>query len=442
MIVERVFATLRYVVTTRWAKAFLGGTGIGFLNARVTSSVMSATVTSQKAFAESRSLLDELISSVTTGGRKQRLRILERVTDLFAAGSRNYSHDQIALFDDVLQQLSADIEVEARARLSHQLATIENAPPKLVRSLAFDDEIRVAEPILVHSQQLTDDDLIENATVKSQDHLFAIAQRLKLSPIVTDVLVDRGGQRVIHKVVKNKGARFSLAGYGKLTNRARHDRKLTLALGERSDIPRQYFLKLLEAASSTVRARLEAANPHMVEAIRDTIDDVATAMQRDVRKMSRAHTIAVREAKRRFNVRPITEASVHGPAHAQDFEKTAVALARLGVLPLDLVERALIDEGEDMLLLLAKAAGCSWTTARELLLMYAASRNLQPDEITQAFERYKKLSQETARNIVSFHERRLRLREAQKTHGQKTNKEPAADDGDITTVLSPSLAPL
>ena len=86
---------------------------------------------------------------------------------------------------------------------------------------------------------------------------------------MTDVLVERGDQRVVHKVVKNKGARFSLAGFGKLTTRARYDRKLTLALGERSDLPRQYFLKLLEAASSKVRAKLEASNPELVAAIRD-----------------------------------------------------------------------------------------------------------------------------------------------------------------------------
>ena len=407
---------------------------------------MSAAATSQKAqaLAESRSLLDDLITSVAAGSGRQRLRILERVADLFAAGSRNYTHDQIGLFDDVLQKLSADIEVEARARLARQLAEMDGAPPKLIRSLAFDDEIQIAGPVLTHSPQLSDDDLVENATTKSQDHLFAIAQRLKLSEVVTDVLVDRGDERVVHRVVKNKGARFSLAGYGKLTNRARYDRKLTLALGERSDIPRQYFLKLLEAASATVRARLEVANPQMIAAIRDTVDDVATEMQREARKTSRAHTSAVREAKRRFNVRPITEASVHGPAHAQEFEKTAVALARLGVLPLDLVERALLDQGEDMLLLLAKAAGCSWTTARELLLMYVANRGMQPDEITQAFERYRKLSPETARNIVSFHERRMKQRDAQKKtlQGLRATKSLIVEDDDIVAIPSPSIAPI
>ena len=408
---------------------------------------MSAAATSHQTdvLADSRSLLDELISPLATASTKHRLRIIDRVTDLFAAGSRSYSHDQIALFDDVLRQLCADIEVTARAKLAQRLVGLGSAPPRLVRSFAFDDAIEVAEPVLIHSEQLSDDDLVENATTKSQAHLFAIAQRLKLSETVTDVLVDRGDERVVYRVVKNKGARFSLAGYGKLTNRARYDRKLTLALGERSDIPRQYFLKLLEAASSTVRAKLEAINPEAVAAIRDTVDDVATAMQREVRKGSRAHVVAVREAKRRFNVRPITEASVHGPAHAQDFEKTVVALSRLGVFSVDLVERALLDEGEDMVLLLAKAAGCSWTTARELLLMYAANRNLKPDDITRAFERYKKLSQETARNIVMFYERRTRLRvkanSKKKRAPNEEAEEPAIDD-DIVEVPSPPVAPI
>ena len=389
-------------------------------------------------------MLDELISPVASASAKHRLKVIDRITDLFAAGSRSYSYEQISLFDDVLRRLSADIEVKARAKLAQRLAGMGSAPPKLVRSLAFDDEIEVAGPVLVRSEQLSDDDLVENATTKSQEHLLAIAQRLKLSEAVTDVLVDRGDDRVVHKVVRNKGARFSLAGYGKLTSRARYDRRLTLALGERSDLPRQYFLKLLEAASSTVRAKLEAAHPHAVAAIRDTVDDVATKMQREVRKTSQAHVAAVREAKRRFNVRPISEASVHGPAHAQDFEKTVVALSRLGVFSVDLVERALLDEGEDMVLLLAKAAGCSWTTARELLLMYAANRSLKPDDITLAFERYRKLSQQTARNIVAFYERRLKLRAKSKSKGAGKKKEiegPSTDDG-IVVVPSPSLAPI
>jgi uncharacterized protein (DUF2336 family) len=368
--------------------------------------------------AAGQSLIDELVRVTESGDINERLRILQRVTDLFVAGSRGYSGPQIALFDDVLQKLVADIEAKARAKLAGRLAGIDTAPPKLIRALAFDDEIEVAGPVLTHSRQLTDADLVENASTKSQEHLYAIAQRLKLSEQVTDVLVERGDPRVVRKVAGNKGARFSLAGYGKLATRARQDRKLTLILSERGDLPRQYFLKLLESASASVRAKLETDNPHAAREIHDSIDEVATGMQREARESSHEFSTAARSAKRRFRRQPVSEANVHAPAQAQEFERTAVALAKLGCLPIDLVERALLDQGEDMILILAKAAGCSWSTARELLQMYAASRRLQADDFGRLCERYQKLGQETARSIVNFYKKRVELRSQTSAQGE------------------------
>ena len=369
---------------------------------------------------DNQSLIDDLNAALAAGGDRERRRILERVADLFAAGSRGYSSRQIDLFDDVLRKLCTDVEVKARARLARRLAHVDNAPPQLIRSLAFDDAIAVAEPVLIGAQLLTDADLVENATTKSQDHLFAIAQRLKLSERVTDILVERGNRRVINEVAANSGARFSLAGYGKLTHRARRDRTLTMALARRRDLPRQYFLKLLETASASVRAKLEAANPQAVAAIRDTVDEVAAGLQQEVRETSQRYAAALRDANRCFNAQSFTEASVHAPAHAQEFTRTAIALAKLGRFPVDLVERALIDKGEDMILILAKAAGCSWTTVKELLLMYVAERNPRPDELTRTFERYTKLTQEAARQIVDFYGQRVKGRTQDARDGEVT----------------------
>jgi Uncharacterised protein conserved in bacteria (DUF2336) len=371
----------------------------------------AATATAEDSSRnQTQSLIDELNIALASG-ENERKRILERVAELFAAGARGYSGQQIALFDDVLQKLCADIEVKTRARLALRLATIDNAPARLIRLLAFDDAIAVAQPVLTHSQQLNDADLIENATSKSQDHLLAIAKRLKLSERVTDVLLERGDRRVIHKVATNRGARFSLAGYEKLTHCARRDRKLTLALARRRDLPRQYFLRLLESASASVRAKLEAANPEAAAAIRDAVDEVASGLQEEARSVSRRFASALRDANRSFNAQPFTEANVHAPAHAQEFTRTVIALSKLGRFSVDLAERALLDKGEDMILILAKAAGCSWITAKELLLMYAAERNPQPDEMTRTFERYNKLTQEAARQIVDFYGQRVKVRD-------------------------------
>ena len=356
------------------------------------------------------SLIDELNDAISTGGIKKRLEVLERITDLFASGSRGYSSDQIALFDDVLHQLVADVEVKVRARLAERLAHIDASPRGIVRSLAFDDEIAVAGPVLMHSQQLCDADLVENATTKSQEHLLAIAQRLELSDAVTDILVERGDRRVVHKVVQNKGAHISLNGYQKLTTRARRDSRLTSALSRRNDLPRQYFLKLLETASAAVRDKLESDSPEASAAIRSTVDDVATAMQQEVREASHRHAVVVRDAMRRFNVRPFTEANIHAPAENQEFVRTTIVLSKLASFPVDLVERALLDKGEDMILILAKAAGCSWTTARKLLLMHIAERKLQPSDLDRSFSRYSKLTKEAACSVVAFYRRRLTRR--------------------------------
>lgn len=357
-----------------------------------------------------QSLIDQLNAAMATGGEDQRQRILGRITDLFAVGANSYSDEQVALFDDVLQELVAEIEIKARTRLAERLAHIANAPPKVIRQLAFDDEISVAEPVLIHSTQLTDADLVESASTKSQDHLFAISQRLKLSESVTDVLIDRGDRRVVHRVVKNKGAAISLAGYGKLTARASGDQMLTQALGRRSDVPRQFYLKLLETASSEVRGKLESADRRAAAAIRDSVDDVATAMQQESRDVSAGFASALRDANRRFMATQVTEANIHAPARAQEFERTAIALAKLGRLPLDLVERALLDNGEERILIVAKAAGCSWTTTRELLLMHVAGRDLKPRDLENAYHRYEKLTKEAARKIVGDYGLRIKRR--------------------------------
>ena len=93
----------------------------------------TATAVANSSRHETQSLIDELNDVVAAGDASERKRILERVADLFAAGSRGYSSQQVALFDDVLQKLCADIEVKARARLARRFAHIDVAidvPPQ------------------------------------------------------------------------------------------------------------------------------------------------------------------------------------------------------------------------------------------------------------------------------------------------------------------------
>src|ERR1700736_4461056 len=212
---------------------------------------------SSKSVSTSENLLDELQAVLAHGTVARRVETLRRVTDLFIEGAVDFSSEQIGLFDDVFQCLMEHIETSAKALLADRLAPIDTAPPLTIRALAFDDLIEVAAPILSQSERLDDDTLIETARNKSQAHLMAISTRKVLSGAVTDVLVLRGDDEVIHSTVNNPGAEFSERGFTRLVNRAEGDDDLATCIGLRPTIPRHLYLKLLAKASDTVRQRLE-----------------------------------------------------------------------------------------------------------------------------------------------------------------------------------------
>ena len=58
-------------------------------------------------------------------------------------------------------------------------------------------------------RRLRTSDLVEIASTKGQDHLFAISGRTNLPEAVTDVIVDRGERKVIRRLANNESARFS-----------------------------------------------------------------------------------------------------------------------------------------------------------------------------------------------------------------------------------------
>jgi uncharacterized protein (DUF2336 family) len=355
---------------------------------------------------EFSSLIQELDDAIASGTPKKRLKFLTLVTDLFVAGSSRYSTEQISLFDEILLPLTSAIEEKARAKLSRRLATIDNAPARVVRSLAFDDSIAVAGPVLTSSRQLNDSDLVANARTKSQDHLHAISQRSTLSEAVTDILVERGDRRVVHSVTRNSGARFSSIAFTKLVAQAGSDDTLAGLVGARNDIPRHHFLKLLETASASVRTRLEAANPDATDAVRDVVADISNTISGVVRNASQEHATAKAQLGRLRINRKITESDVHAFARLHNFERTAVAFAALGQFPIELVERALLDERPDLALVLARAAECCWSTTKAILLMSASNRTMSPIDLDRAMTEFDNLKIETAQQAVEFYRSR------------------------------------
>jgi uncharacterized protein (DUF2336 family) len=353
-------------------------------------------------------LLDELEAALGSGSNTRRIEMLTRITDLFVGGAPRFSETQIGVFDDVMVRLVNTIEAKARARLSHRLAPIANAPTKVVWMLAFDDDIEVAQPVLAQSERLGERELVANAASKSQQHLVAIAQRRSLSEAVTDVLVERGDRDVVHSVVKNTGARFSDAGFRMLVKRSTGDDALATEVGRRNDIPRPHFLMLLERASNAVRTRLAAENPQAAAAIEGIVAEVTGGIRSDVRNASPDFAIAQVDVERQSRIRRIGEAEIYQYARDRKFEQTAIALSLLCETPIDVVERALLDPGAEIVLILAKVADLSSTTTKALLLLRAADRGMSASDLDRALASFDRLQPETARRVLGFFRTRVK----------------------------------
>eukprot|EP00873_Tetraselmis_striata_P045182 jgi/Tetstr1/465446/TSEL_010130.t1 len=180
--------------------------------------------------------------------------LARNVATLFSFTSETCSDEQIETYDHVLVRLADMVEAQARAFIADRLAKLRRAPENTVRRLA-QDEIVVARPLLERSTVLRDVDLIEIARDCGDDHRMAIATREILSELVTDVLVEEGGDPVKRAVAENAGASLSSFGVSRLLDAASIDEELQLALAERGDLQEAEISRLAELAGERTLLR-------------------------------------------------------------------------------------------------------------------------------------------------------------------------------------------
>jgi uncharacterized protein (DUF2336 family) len=349
-------------------------------------------------------LLDELEAALAFGSHTRRVEMLSRVADLFVNGAPHYCEEQIALFDDVMMRLLDTTDAKTRIELAQRLAPIANAPKNVIHTLALDHAIEVAQAVLSQSEQISDAEIFAFATSQSQQHLAAIAQRKTLSEPLTDVLAERGDRNVVQLAVKNPGARFSDAGLHLLVRRATGDQALAAEMGKRGDI-RQW---LAEKAAHAERARLVADQMNARVVSQEAVGKPADGGSSD-REASLDFTAARAEVERQNRVHPIGDAEIYLYARDRKFAETAAALSLLCDTPFEVVERALLDPGAELVLVLAKAAGLSPATTRVILLLRAADRGISSDAIEQALASFERLQPEAAQRVLSFFRARVKM---------------------------------
>ncbi|QUS39228.1 DUF2336 domain-containing protein [Tardiphaga alba] len=351
----------------------------------------------------STNLLDELQAALAHGNVARRVETLRKVTDLFVDHSVEYSAEQIAVFDDVFQCLIEQLEGCAKTLLAERLGPVAGAPPQVIRTLAFDDLIEVAAPVLSQSDQLDENSLIENARTKSQGHLLAISTRKVLSGAVTDILVERGNDDVVKSTVNNQGAAFSEQGYTRLVQRADGNDEIATCVALRPSIPRHHLLNLIARASSSVRTRLATANPKLAAEVSLAVQQATTRARSARATMSEEAIISHELVRLLFKDGRLDENEVLKFALNKKFDEANAAIACLAHIPVSVAETMMVESSNEGILILSKVANFSWETVKAIINMREALSGLPISDSATDRDTYERLRPSTAQQVLRFH---------------------------------------
>jgi uncharacterized protein (DUF2336 family) len=308
----------------------------------------------------------ELDGAINGRSPARRVEILRQVASLFLSNVDHLDAAQIDVFDDVLVRLIERAEVRTLAELSSELAALALAPRDTVRKLAFHENASVAAPVLRKSARISEQDLIEIAEIRGQEHLLAISGREALSEPLSDLLVMRGDSVVRGTLAQNPGARFSKATYATLVREAERDDSLTEKLGLRQDIPAGLLRDLVTNARSKVRARVLQSVPRdMQESLKAAI---AAAEQTAVRPPKPVdYTESQRKMVELNRAGKLNDQSVNRFAVKHEYVNVIAALSFLTTVPIEAIERLVGNAQLDGLIVACKAARLNWSTTTMIM---------------------------------------------------------------------------
>ena len=102
----------------------------------------------------------------------------------------------------------------------------------------------------------------------------------------------------------------------------------------------------------------------------------------------------------------MNENSILEYARSHKIEEATVGLSLLCSLPVDVVERALVDSNREMTLILAKALDFAWETAMSLLFLGAQDHRISARDLDGMREEFARLNHETSRSVLKFYQSR------------------------------------
>lgn len=325
------------------------------------------------------------------------------IGNLVDDNARQLTTHELALMNDILKRLIQDVARPIRKTLAAKLAKSHNAPREVVEVLANDD-FDIASPILLKSDLLSDDALIEIIHHRTQAHRLAIAMRRSVSFQVSDALVATNATDVIRTLLQNHGAQISQSTMAYLVEQSRAVDEFQEPLLRRNDLEATLAKRMYAWVSAALRQFI-LENFHVDEldidlAVGKTVDTVIE----DTEWQSEEDTAAANLAQELTKQNKVNANLLLQTLRQGEIGLFEALLASMAHIKISSVRKLIYDEGAEGLVIVARSADIDRTsfTSIFLLLQRVHPKELAKDAyaMKRALDLFDRLKADTAAKVV------------------------------------------
>jgi uncharacterized protein (DUF2336 family) len=338
-----------------------------------------------------------------------RTRLVQMVGDLFFGTKQTLNDRERSLMSEILRRLIHDVEMQVRHALAERLAVEPDAPSELVVFLA-NDQIEVAQPILVKSSVLQDGDLIEIIHQRTTEHQLAVAARERISHAVSDALVETANADVVRALLENNGAEISEATLAYLVEQSKRIDSYQNPLVHRADLPpelaRQMYWWVSGALRKHIVENFEIDPAELDRHVNDVVSEILAGKGAGQAAPPRRSEELARKLAERDAITPQLLVQTLRQGEVALFE---ALLAEVSRLRRSLVRRIVFEPGGQGLAVIARAIGVGKPDFASMFLLSRAARpgdkTVDPSELSRVMGFFDRVQPAAAERLLA----RMRL---------------------------------
>ncbi len=327
------------------------------------------------------------------------------ITDLFLTGDARLTDRERALMASILQKLISDIEMELRRTLAARLAEDPEAPAELISILA-NDEIEIAQPILLRSKVLQDPELIRIIKYRGCEHRLAISLRSPLSVEVSGAILETGDEDVIESLLKNRDAELSRRAMEYLVAESERVDRFQEPLLKRHDLPPELAIRMYWWISAALRQYM-VRTYKMSEISVDTLIEEATtsiirALPSEAQSGNRITTSLIDQLSQKNELTPLLLIKFLRSGRISAF---ILGLSHLANLDGQMVRQIVFEAGGESLAITCRAVGWNRTDFGDAYMLsrkFQGTPQMSPAALDETMKFFDDVSEASARSILHF----------------------------------------